>query len=343
MIDAILDSMFDCLSRGNPIYLPSKFWESYNQKNLRELEEEGLKNIKQTVAGNYFTWLIHVRSDQFRYLVKQMRPSDWPSVLYGALRCDPASPLSARRQIVLSIFTRLLWRLAERRDREGLLQRLEEPLEGNPARIFRIGKLISQDVANSVLEYYSMREHFTVPATEPVTVCELGAGYGRNAYVFLNAMPRCKYIIVDIPPALYISQQYLSSVLKDRKIFHFRCFDDYSEVASELEEADLIFLLPHQAEMLPQKSVDLFVNISSLHEMTMEQIITYFHLIDRLTKGYFYTKQWLIGNNPFDQIFIKHDEYPIPAHWRQLYLRQARVQTAFFEAMYAIPPNESGA
>jgi hypothetical protein len=107
-------------------------------------------------------------------------------------------------------------------------------------------------------------------------------------------------------------------------------------VEKEFNDADIIFLLPHQAEMLPAKSVDLFINISSLHEMKIEQIHAYFKLIDKLTKGFFYSKQWWVSHNPADGITITPREYPVPQNWKQLYLRSAKVQSYFFEVMYAL-------
>ncbi len=332
----ILQSMFECLSRGNPIYLPSKFWEALNKKNLQQLEAGGLQNFKQTVAQNYFTWVIGHRDKQFRYLAKHTNLLAWPAILRGIFTHDPSFPLNRTQQRELMIFTRMLWKFTERIDSEHLLTHIDEPTEGNPFRIFLNGKLISQDLANSVLEYYSICEHFKASTTSKNTICELGAGYGRNAYVFMKASPNCKYIVIDIPPALYVSQHYLTSVFRGKNIFTFRPFDRFSDVEKELNNADIAFLLPHQAEMLPEKSVDLFINISSLHEMKIDQIHTYFKLIEKLTKGYFYTKQWWVSHNPADGITITPKDYPVPTNWKQVYLRQAKVQTYFFEAMYEL-------
>ena len=104
----------------------------------------------------------------------------------------------------------------------------------------------------------------------------------------------------------------------------------------EFESADVRFLLPHQAEMLPPNTFDLFLNISSLQEMRPEQIEAYFKLIDRLTKGFFYTKQWVESVNEADGVKIKWSDYPVPARWLELYSRSPQVQTRFFEAMYRI-------
>lgn len=41
----------------------------------------------------------------------------------------------------------------------------------------------------------------------------------------------------------------------------------------------------HQLQALPHKSVDMFVNISSLHEMRMDQIRYYFAEAERLTRN----------------------------------------------------------
>ena len=125
--------------------------------------------------------------------------------------------------------------------------------------------------------------------------------------------------------------------MPNRKVFKFRRFDSFAQVERELSGCDLAFLLPHQAALLPDKSVDLFLNISSLHEMAFEQVATYFALIDRLTRGLFYSKQWKVSQNSRDHITIRQEDYPVRSHWQRLYERQARVQVQFFEALYRLP------
>jgi hypothetical protein len=95
----------------------------------------------------------------------------------------------------------------------------------------------------------------------------------------------------------------------DRNSLAFRCFEDFAEIAGEIERAEIARFLPHQTEMLPAKNTDLFINISSLHEMTVEQIRVNCKLINRLTNQVFDTMQW-----------------------------PANVQSSLFEAMYSIEP-----
>ena len=117
--------------------------------------------------------------------------------------------------------------------------------------------------------------------------------------------------------------------------FHF---DKYEDVREEFEAADFVFLLPHQLTLLPEGVVDLFVNISSLHEMNMEQIRHYLAEIYRLVRpgGHFYLKAWKISRNPFEHIEVKEEDYPLDA-WTQVFRRTPAVQTRFFETMLRKP------
>ena len=177
---------------------------------------------------------------------------------------------------------------------------------------------MSQDLANSIIEYYSMSE--VVSFNNMHTVLEIGAGYGRNAHVTLSLNSHIKMVLVDIFPALYISQQYLSSIFKKKKIFKAQKFSSYSDIKNEIDEADIIFLLPHQLEYFPDKFFDFTLNISSFGEMSLKQIHWYFRQINRLTRHYFYTKQWNVSKNPFDGLELTKNDYPYPATWKQIYI-----------------------
>ncbi len=334
---AVLQSMFDCLRSADPVYLPSRFWVKLNEHNLAQLELQGIENFKRTLARNYFTFVPSVIDNQFRFLLRHTRMADWRAIFSHFPRFDRSWGLTRKQHWELVLFTRMLWRYAQRHDPLGLLRSIDEPAAGNPFSTDLDGQPISQDLANSALEYYSIANETGLTADAVVTICELGAGYGRDAYVFLKALPNCRYIIVDIPPALYISQQYLSQLFPDKKIFKFRDFAPDAATLAALGAAQLVFLLPHQAAMLPSKSVDLFINISSLHEMRTDQIQAYLALIGRVTKGHFYSKQWFVSKNRHDGLRIRHTDYPIPAGWACRFLRPAAVQAAFFEALYAIP------
>jgi putative sugar O-methyltransferase len=167
-------------------------------------------------------------------------------------------------------------------------------------------------------------------------VIELGAGYGRDAYAILATTPNVKYVIVDIPPALWVAETYLRHQFPGRRIFPYRAFTEFSEIEAEFLECDIAFFLSTQITLLPAGIADLGMNISSLHEMRLGQIAFYLSQFDRLLKdeGVFYLKQWKRAVVPFENTVIRQEDYPIPASWRCELSREAPIQTRFFEARY---------
>lgn len=331
-----IKAMYDEFAKYRQEILPSKYWEELNQKNLQQLSDSRYENFKRTLARNYFTWIVNPLNKQIRFLMKEAGVVESIKIVWQAIRAPRHKLLKRKHTIYYNLLTNLLWVYVEKNDKEGNLARLTEPLEGNPLQVMRDGRLISQDLANSLLEYEAVL-HSDIDRREVRTILELGPGYGRTAYVFLELQPNCRYILVDIPPALFVAQRYLSNVFAERRIFGFRAFDDFSSVRAEFESAEVIFLTPNQLELLPDGSIDLFINISSLHEMRMDQIKYYFQEIERLTRKYFYFKQWKETTVPFENETIREADYPVGIHWKLIKRQQCKVQSKFFEALYEMP------
>jgi putative sugar O-methyltransferase len=178
------------------------------------------------------------------------------------------------------------------------------------------------------LRVRTLTENARVPAVP--RVLEVGAGYGRLAFVFMRAQ-KCKYIIVDIAPALFLARWYLERALPGLKIFGYRTFTSYDDVKSEFDEADLCVIGPHQLELLPDEYVDICVSISSLHEMTRDQIQYYKTLIERKTKTAVYFKQWNSWKNPIDGILVGRGDFLLQHHWSRVLDQPHPVNSEFVE------------
>ena len=329
---ADLSSMNDSMQAAPEVIRPSKFWQELNRKHAQRLSESGIENFKRTLAKDYFTWMRVLPWDsQIRFLISQLPVSATMGALFGTIAPPKHQHIPLAEGFALNFLTRLIWAYAENVAPEQMA-RLSEPALGNPPNIRKGGRLISQDIANSVLEFQSFAD------AAKGTVCELGGGYGRTAFVTASLAPISKYIMVDISPALGVSQEYLGAVFPDKRHFPFRDFSSFEIIREEYEAADFVFLLPHQLALLPDNSVDLFLNISSLHEMRMDQIRHYLAEIYRLVRrgGKFYLKAWKLSKNPVENIQIAEDDYPL-ANWTQLYRRTPAVQTRFFETLLEKP------
>jgi putative sugar O-methyltransferase len=303
---------------------PSRFWTELGASHSQDLEQHGFANAKRRQALRYFTWSWRVaalfQSVQMRFLLTHTSPLTWMRCAAAPVDLSDAAWIDVpwtRRDRWLYVFAvRLLWQYTRSRDRFGVLA-LEEPRLGNPFPVWWRGRLISQDLANGALEAEAIGR--ALGNRTPHSILEVGAGYGRTAYVLLRLFPDARYTIVDIEPAISISRWYLSQLFAPER---------------------LRFLTPDEAASLADGEIDLGVSISSLHEMTPEQVADYLRLYDRLAAGgVVYLKQWISWHNPADRVTMRFADYPVPARWRRLFNERASVQTNFGQAAWQIPAN----
>ncbi len=337
-----LDAMLEELRNGPEIFRSSRFWEHHAELQRRELAEYGgFAEFKRTVNRHFFQFMVTgVRDPQFRAVARRWSRRPNPRALLARLNTSlepPPARFSKLRSIaagrVYATYISMLARHTARQDHHGVFALLEEPSLGKPTCVRYQRRAVSEDLCNSVLEYTSMLDALPEP---PRSVIELGSGYGRLAWVFLRAQPGIRYVLVDIPPGLAIAQRYLTELLPEASAFRFRHFDDYAQIADEFESAQIAFLTPNQLELIPAMHAELFINVSSLHEMRHEQIAHYFELVERHCDGFFYTKQWQRSVNPFDQLVVSREDYPVRPTWQALFDRVHPVQTQFFEALYQV-------
>lgn len=339
----VLDSMFEELEKSPSIYQPSKFWSLLNKVHMIYLSNGGFKDFKRSINTRYFDWgALGIAVHQLAPILNEILEGNFALLLKSKflnynLNLNGTKDVRQFNYItafIYKIYVASLFEYIIKNDELKILDKIEEPLIGNPFVINYKGKLISQDLCNSVYDFISIFRDISLP--KKAKIAELGAGYGRVGYVILKMMPDSIYCVIDIPPALFIAQNYLSKVFSKEKIFKFRPFESFKDVRKEFEQSHIQFLMPHQIKLLPKKYFDLLINISSLHEMTRKQIKHYLEQIDRLGKGYFYTKQWR-KSRVRDNQNISESEYPIPKNWKIINKRDRHpIQRMFFDTLYRI-------
>ena len=324
------------MKKAGKEFQPSKYWVKLNEEHLNKLETYGFKNFKRNIVRNYFTAInLHFIEMQTKFLFKQIPTKRILFFLINSILIKKHKYIGLIQSINYNFKTYLLWEYVTRFDKDKVLENIDEPLVGNPPRVYYQHKLISSDLANTAMEYYSIMNVLDSKANNIKIICELGAGYGRTAHFFLSQMKRIKYIIIDIPPALFIAEQYLSQVFPKKRVFKYQEFRSFKDIEGEWNRSDIIFLLSSQIKLIPKGYADLFINISSFHEMRVNQIKYFFSHIERITRddGFFYLKEWKDSLIPFENIHIKMDDYPISKKWQIIYMREAKIQTAFFETL----------
>ncbi len=318
------------LSKGLISY-SSNFWNDYNKKNIEQLTTFGFNNFKQTVAGNYFTWKVDIDHPYAQNLKRHVLQINFP---FSEQELNRKHLLWTQQEsrnfnIITMYYLNYMINLGW----GNYIDQLEEPIVGNPPYSIFNGKRVSQDIFNSLLEYLSVVN--ACPMDEISNIVEIGAGYGRTAFCFLNFYPEKKYIIVDFPPALYVAQEYLSQVFPEKKVMKFRPFEDFREIKDEFQNANLVFLMPDQLSKIPNDSIDLFLAIDCLHEMKKERVNFYFDEAQRLSK-YFYYKCWINTYVGPDDIYHLKNSYPVKQTWNEIFTQDCEIPAGFFHAMYKI-------
>lgn len=327
--DATLTAMLAAVERAPALYRPSRYWQRLNRDHLASLASpEGFAHFKRTLNESYFQFGLYAFPRALLTIVgRWMTHHD-----VRALTARFERPTRARFAPLLAPATALFAEAVATLRGGDSLWDLEEPAVGDPMVVRWGRRRTTQDICHSVEEYLAMRN--ALADRRLARVGELGAGYGRVAWTWLHLDRSTQYYVIDIPPALYVSQRYLGEVLPDVPTFRFRPFASYGEVAAEISAARLVFLMPHQLELLPDRHLDLMLTISTLHEMRHEQIVNYLRLVDAKCASAFYLKQWRSWRNPVDGIEVARGDYVMPSGWTIVFDRKPLLPREFFEALY---------
>lgn len=340
-----LHLMADEINKADPIYLPSQFWHILGDAQTSHLEFSGEDNFKRTINLSYCNFIPTSLQDPLIKHIDDNLKTNTSTANYTLEDPDYNHGLwfsfykqyqifQGDRELGKKLYLHFIskrYEYALTTESKEILMGLEEPTLGNPIKIYRDGKLISQDIVTSTLEHGSIMKHYTEDMKKDALVIgELGAGYGRLAYVFLKTT-KCRYLIFDIPPALYIAEWYLTTLFPEKKAFRFSHFDNFESIHEELKQCDIAFFTPNQLSLFPENYFDSFVTISSLHEMSRLQIKHFIQEMSRTTKNFIYTKQYWSYMNPHDNLHITHDEYIFPDNYNVVEKNQDPLNPLFFE------------
>ncbi len=180
-----LDELFEMSNEMKNVrneILPSKYWEYLNKTIEDKINLYGFENFKRTYAAHYFTFYLSPFSDQINNL-----SSDLPLTVKIKLLSKifkKHSILGWKKSLSYNMLTRMLWEYVKRQEPD-LTEKLEEPLVGNPPRVYDHGKLISEDLANSILEYRSITRGLQGQSqVDNLVISELGGDMGEQLMYF---------------------------------------------------------------------------------------------------------------------------------------------------------------
>ncbi len=319
------------VDQSSSLYKPTSIWEELLPNHLDLLKTRGgFNNFKMTLNMSYSQWGVvdgnHPSVNHMNNLARR-----YPEIASAVLENPEIfSHLGVEAGEIYTRYCLNLYQVMEGRDSLRLLSKISEPLIGNPVRIRQGKRYISQDLAVAYSDFLTI---FPKLRNKSPTILELGAGYGCLASLF-GALSTAKYWIVDIPPALFIAQEYIRSLFPNDSIFEFRSFKSFDEIESELANARFAFFTPNQLEFLPDSSIDVFANINSFGEMSSDQVENYMSHVWRLTRQHIYLR------NFDERTMAKHGEKVWQRPSRSLYRCRAGWK-CIYEGAFDLFPSSS--
>jgi putative sugar O-methyltransferase len=283
-----LDQAFKDMDSQNELYKPSSFWADASVKIAAALKENGVENFRRIAEnlmffvptygcpGNSFT--PQMQQDIIDFLNKSYPQAKKPQQTIELLLSGYQSALADYRVFLA----------AEDPEKKPRLVDFSESEFGNPVEQFEFNnKKYSRSSLNYLLGLQLLKKHLT---DDIHTVLEIGGGFGTLGEIFAKSnVNNFRYIDVDIPPTLFVAENYLRAALPHKNVSGY--LDTKNSDALKISELpDISVLASWQLPKL-QGNVDLFVNFISFQEMEPHIVKNYFSHVDRLQS------KWILLRN----------------------------------------------
>ncbi|OGL15622.1 MAG: hypothetical protein A3K12_13465 [Candidatus Rokubacteria bacterium RIFCSPLOWO2_12_FULL_71_19] len=302
----LLERMLADMGAADPLFRPTSFWEHHEPRTVAWLREHDINRFREAGHGlsaafgaqHYVSlpWgperLRRLEGLDRSLLVRLLGgrllgpAARW---VEAARLFDPLTAIGLIKKLRKSAETlqALTHHCAELLDRDGTLSRIEDSGLGNPSDLFVAdGRRYTFGFLKRFSEYAYVRG--AVDWDRVGSVLEIGPGYGGQAELLLKAHPHLRVCIVDIPPQLYVANQYLSACFGRSVLGYKEAAEAGTLEASVLDRYRVVCLAPWQLPALRGVSFDLFWNSASFQEMEPAVVENYAGYVQRLVSGWLY-------------------------------------------------------
>ncbi len=280
------------------IYKTSNYWSFYERKFLRELKALGLHDFrrrKNSVLSSFratdLTPLMsHIdlsKSKIFNNRITRKIPG-WLKVtllMQAFLNkilpvVDPygVSVLGLKR--LAYDFTRLMGKNAGCKS----LDDFQASLIGNPEDIIEVGgKVYTMSILFFYLKYVYCASFMNFDNVE--VMVELGCGSGKQIEIIKKLHPDICFFLFDIPPQLYVCEQYLSSVFPGSVV----SYKDTRDMMTfpGVQKGKIFIMGNWKFPIIKDEKIDLFWNAASFQEMEPSIVANYLAYVNKCSNFVF--------------------------------------------------------
>ena len=314
----------------------SGWWEYNNIKDIKKLYQLGIENYGK-IFFHYYTW--HDWSEEEIKNTLDILNSELITEKINIFKLH--NGLTRNESFKSNMLMLLLYKILKQTDEYNLLEKMEDSSfcsNGHPF-INVNDKKISHDKVNSLLQLSEINRFKILK--ENSHILEIGAGSGRMADTILSINNKNKYVICDVPVAIYISYYRLKKRFKEKKIELAIDIDNQNDLGDCIEKNDLVFIFPHQLKFIKNKIFDLTIAISCLHEMEKKTLKFIMHNINNSSRNLYFSI-WEKTDIPFSLFGTTlrssnvNKDYFINSNWVQKVKKKAHFPSNIVQFLYAV-------
>lgn len=166
------------------------------------------------------------------------------------------------------------WLLSEQQSRNvdmfSFPQDVQESSHSFPGNnVLRGGRILTPDFLRTVNIGVEIQRSL-LGSDQRMHIVELGGGLGHLARTLRLMGVSCSHLIIDLPETIVFSYSFLKKNFPDSRFLLVSGIEQLPEI--ETDDYDFAFVPVHCAEILANRSFDLFVNTASMGEMRNEVI-----------------------------------------------------------------------
>lgn len=322
-IDPILKHITDIFISSKSYKTVSNYWHIRNIKSFETLAKFGIDKYGSTIAPYYFTFTELYHDEWFDGVVASHKNS--PFKIESNELFKKQKNFSLRESISYNYLCYLLFYSLKKSPYYEYLEKLNDKTYlGFDDPYISINNInISTDKIASLFDCEKILKTFDKSKINKIL--EIGAGSGRTSEALLSITENTKYIICDIPPAIYISYKRLKIAFPDKKISLLIDTNNEAELKKKIEASDISFIFPDHLKLLNKNFIELTLAIDCLHEMDKPIIQYYLDCVNNFSKN-FYFSVWEKTEVPYSKNIFKKEnvlsyhagDYNIPGSWENV-------------------------
>ena len=298
----LLLEMLEDMRKAPEVYRPSRYWKGYVARNTAWLLRHDINNFRNYDAPfrSFGGGAERLSDEDYQRIKATYRKS---RILKGITACllklrDRFPELRTHVNLLLPTFHMTNMEYRSHYQKELFLQQLESSVSespellkfsdqcfGQPSDVVEFkGSHYTSNFYLKVKEYFFVKRYIDFAQVE--SVLEIGPGYGAQMDVILQDNEQIRGCLVEIPPQLYLAQQYLEACFPGEVCKYHEV--KKMGVANALRDFRVICLAPWQIKELPENAFDFFWNMASFQEMSPDVVKNYASYVQRATKKFLY-------------------------------------------------------